>query len=547
MSSADVPSVSHQERPIDVTGVLSTQDSDWPDALVDTAATLLWMSRKPSKRPLYKSSRVLCPLSLVLHCGLVGTHLILLAIWRAGLENRLIFPAEEQRLLSFLITAIATGFGTVYCAVLVLLTQILSMRRSLQKDQTLTATHDNSVAWTGIGSASLLLWDRRTVAASIRGVMSPALYLGGILVLHITIPALFSMDLDFFNETHRDPYWLTILASVTGPLYFLPSVLGSATTVGVRDGTLYDVPQPSAGQGNVTVNAIGFNLTCGYLKSVETKWTPDNGSWTIVVDGLDAGFIYPTQPGIISTVANNFDLWPSNYTLLYSTIPIVDSQDIVGPGVGLKPPMNTSVSEIQLLSCSQSLVSQTAVLDAQSLRLIAVSSSIDKSDSSWTPAPLIREDLLKNPADMLGKPDPLLLLNSWQAFYPSMPDSQIPVMFDFTTIEPGHLSVADLYLNQKLDLLASTPKSKIFLHDVENTLSTIVAAMFWAVGNITPPPGYEGISFVNISDNHFHGYRLYTPEPSNSPIILGGNATVNEIFTQVRVDVRQFLLQTLRD
>lgn len=117
----------------------------------------------------------------------------------------------------------------VYCAVLVLLTQILSMRRSLQKDQTLTATHDNSVAWTGIGSASLLLWDRRTVAASIREVMSPALYLGGILVLHITIPALFSMEsftsscsvtvltrglpsfnlsgLDFFTETHRDPYW----------------------------------------------------------------------------------------------------------------------------------------------------------------------------------------------------------------------------------------------------------------------------------------------------------------------------------------------------
>ncbi|KAJ7825562.1 hypothetical protein B0H14DRAFT_2596512 [Mycena olivaceomarginata] len=572
MSSADVPPVSHQERPIDVTGVLSTQDADWPDALVDTAAALLRMSRKR------------------------------------------------------------------------------------------------------IGSASLLLMNRRTVSASIRGVMSPALYLGGILVLHITIPALFSMEsftssrsvpvrtrglpsfnlsgLDFSNETYRDSYWLTILESGTGSLYFLPSILGSTTTVGVRDGTLYDVPEPNAGQGNVTVNAIGFNLTCGYLKNVETtKWTLDKGRWTIVVDGMDAGSVSPTerieigslllcsgvrvagnhecefglmrcrpktnipvpsisaghplaialgnrlcslttlftfpthcmspgryasptrplrvfvpsrrvpvrstpsipvmeinptrfqarkflppvttQPGIISTVMRNETFYPWNYTLWYSTIPIVDSKENIGPRVSLKPPMNTSVSEIQLLSCSQSLVSQTAVLDAQSLRLMAVNSSIEKSVSSWTPATLTREDLLKNPVDMLGEPDPLLLLHSWQALYGSgsMPVSPIPLMFDLTVdIEPLFLSVADLYLNQKLGLLAPTPKSEIFLHDVENTLSTIVAAMFWTVGNIAPPPGYEGFVF-HKSDNPSHRFQIH--EPSNSPIMLEGNATVNTLLTQI--------------
>ncbi|KAF8156407.1 hypothetical protein K438DRAFT_2026302 [Mycena galopus ATCC 62051] len=571
MSSADVPLVSHQERPIDVTGVLSAQDADWPDVFVDTTATLLRMSQKPPKRPLYKSSRVLRPLSLVLHCGLVGTHLILLAIWWTGLENRLIFPAEEQTLLSFLITAIVTGFGTVYCAVLVMLTQILSVRRSLQKDQALTATHDNAIAWTGIGSASLLLWDRMAVPASMLGVMYPTLYLGGILVLHITIPALFSMEsftssrsisvptrglpsfnlsgLDFSNETNRDFSWQTILGSGAGPLYFLPSVLGSTTTVGVRDGTFYDVPKPSAGQGNVTVNAIGFNLTCGYLKNVETKWTPDTGRWTIIVDGLDAGSVSPTrkfhfqgtnsssvdflEPGLISTVIRNVNLYPWNYTLWYSTIPIVDSQKIIGPRVSLKPPMNTSVSEIQLLSCSQSLVGQTAVLDAQSLRLRAVNSSIAKSVSSWTPATLTREDLLKNPVEMLGEPDPLLMLHTWQAFYPTMPASPIPLVFGLT-MKPSALSVGDLYLNQKLDLLASTLKSEIFLHDLENTLSTIVAAMFWAVGNIAPPPGYEGFIF-HMSDNP--AYHFQIREPSNSPIMLEGNATVNEIFTQVRVDL----------
>ncbi|KAJ7822834.1 hypothetical protein B0H14DRAFT_3731117 [Mycena olivaceomarginata] len=433
MSSADVPPVSHQERPIDVTGVLSTQDADWPDALVDTAAALLRMSRKR------------------------------------------------------------------------------------------------------IGSASLLLMNRRIVSASIRGVMSPALYLGGILVLHITIPALFSMEsftssrsvpvrkrglpsfnlsgLDFSNETYRDSYWLTILESGTGSLYFLPSILGSTTTVGVRDGTLYDVPEPNAGQGNVTVNAIGFNLTCGYLKNVETtKWTLDKGRWTIVVDGMDAGSVSPTQPGIISTVMRNETFYPG--TILYGTAPF---QSLI----------------LKRISDHD----QTAVLDAQSLRLMAVNSSIEKSVSSWTPATLTREDLLKNPVDMLGEPDPLLLLHSWQALYGSgsMPVSPIPLMFDLTVdIEPLFLSVADLYLNQKLGLLAPTPKSEIFLHDVENTLSTIVAAMFWTVGNIAPPPGYEGFVF-HKSDNPSHRFQIH--EPSNSPIMLEGNATVNTLLTQVRVDI----------
>jgi hypothetical protein len=69
-------------------------------------------------------------------------------------------------------------------------------------DQTITATHDSVSAWAGLGSALAQLWCQKTILGSI-GVLSPFLYLGNILVLHITTPALFSFQT--FNLTSYAP------------------------------------------------------------------------------------------------------------------------------------------------------------------------------------------------------------------------------------------------------------------------------------------------------------------------------------------------------
>ncbi|KAJ7239835.1 hypothetical protein C8J57DRAFT_1727238 [Mycena rebaudengoi] len=432
---------------------------------------------------------------------------------------------------------------------------MLSLRRSLKMDQTLTATHDTTAAWAGLGSATVLAWNQKAVPASIVGVFLVFLYLGSISVLHITIPALFSIQafttsrsvpaitqslpsfnfsgFNLSNEADRWGAWLNTVFSVDGSLYFMPSVLGSTVAVGVRDGSLYDVPEPNAGQGNITVNATGFNISCGYLKDVETKWMPEQGRWSISVHGLDAGSIRTTQPGVIAT-AFPLSEYPVNYTLLYSTISIVDSRGTIGSVVDLSPPMNTSVSSIQLLRCSQSLVSQKAVIDAQSLQLMTVTPSIAKTVSAWSPATLNEQDL-KSPAEMLAKPD-TLLINSWQALHAMMPKSEIPLAFGSQYSDPSFFSVADVSLIQKLNLLShGITLRNITLHDVQNALSAIVAGMFWTVGHIHPPPGYEGI------DIPVDFYPSYVPiqlhEPSNSPILLQGAAMVNEISTQVRVDL----------
>jgi hypothetical protein len=91
----------------------------------------------------------------------------------------------------------------IYSSLLVFVTQVLAMRRSLRIRQTLTATHDNAAAWAGIGSATVRVWNQKAHSTSIISVLSAFLYLGNISILHITIPTLFSLQ--SFNSSPSFP------------------------------------------------------------------------------------------------------------------------------------------------------------------------------------------------------------------------------------------------------------------------------------------------------------------------------------------------------
>ncbi|KAJ7475479.1 hypothetical protein B0H11DRAFT_1727511, partial [Mycena galericulata] len=230
---------------------------------------------------------------VTLHLTLVSVHLILVGIWATNFEQRLIFPfdTEQNKRTSLIITIISTTIGTTFTALLVFVTQTLWMRHSIQKTQTLTATHDHAAAWAGIGAAISHLWYQKAVPASITGVLSVLFYLGNILILHITTPALFSLatftspsrinvqtqGLPDFNRSLNS----LLIEYTAGALYFLPSVVGNATNLGLWDSTLYEVPDVNTGSGNVTVAAIGFNITCGYPTHVVDQFTYDDShaSW----------------------------------------------------------------------------------------------------------------------------------------------------------------------------------------------------------------------------------------------------------------------------
>ncbi|KAJ6467292.1 hypothetical protein C8R45DRAFT_938649 [Mycena sanguinolenta] len=117
----------------------------------DSSDTLLaGSSGKSSQAPKsswLKSSRTLSLFSAALHLALVVIHLGPIATWKIGLEHHLIFPLEDQKFWSIIVSAIETSFGTTYSALLIFVTQTLSMRQSLRVNQSLTATHDNAAAW----------------------------------------------------------------------------------------------------------------------------------------------------------------------------------------------------------------------------------------------------------------------------------------------------------------------------------------------------------------------------------------------------------------
>lgn len=71
--------------------------------------------------------------------------------------------------------------------------------------------------------------------------------------------------------------------------------------------------------------------------------------------------------------------------VLYSTIPIIDSNGIRGPLVRLQPSMNYSVDVVQVFQCTYTLINQTATVDAQSRQLQAVVPNLHKSTSIWRP------------------------------------------------------------------------------------------------------------------------------------------------------------------
>ncbi|KAJ7083461.1 hypothetical protein C8R44DRAFT_992020 [Mycena epipterygia] len=531
--------------PLQEMSITSTSDGD-AATLLQSPTALRPIPWEVQKRSGLKSTRSLHILSLILHFTLVGMHLVLLGIWTKHFERRLVFSLDHQTIVSFLITAISTTFGTIYLALLVYVTQTLSARKSLRKYQTLTATHDNAAAWAGIGSATFQIWHQKAISASFIGVVSVFFYLGNILVLHITTPALFSLQT--FNSTLSVPTitqglpvlnssgyniseaktLLDVMEYAAGSLYYLPYVNGS-TTIGLHEGTLYDVLEANTGINNVTVNATGFNITCGYLDDLKIEYSDGRfiATYSPYSGEEISTEIVTTQAGVIFTTPFSLSIVNPD-VILYSTIPIIDSDNKNGSWTKLTPPMNSSVSLIQVLRCSLSLVNQTAIVDPQSGKLMVVGPEIKKTDSSWLP--------YLEPAAM-SEPDTdtkNLLIDQWGLWYTSMPTSDFPFVPDTDT--PQFISVADLYLIQKLNLhpVNYTEAPRIVrLHDLENALSALVASMFWILGHI--PPAHE----TDMTwDSLIQKFVSTVQEAQLGPVLLlPGDTTVTTLSARTRLDL----------
>ncbi|KAF8148724.1 hypothetical protein K438DRAFT_1989092 [Mycena galopus ATCC 62051] len=428
--------------------------------------------------------------SAVLHVSLVAIHLALLAISRMELEHEITFPLTRQAVVSWAITTIATTFVTIYLAVLLFMTQTLAFQRSLRKLQMITATHDNIAAWDGIGSALVQIWHQKAVPASVFGVLSAFAYLAGVLVLHITSPALLSVQpfevnylipvttqsLPTFTLSGYDPASLSAridklhspLLYAEGSLSFLP-FLNSTAPLGLHGATLYDVLELNSGAGNVTVDATRFDMTCGYIPdAIYTSGTID----------------------ILGTLYHE------------AAVPILDSNGNTSP----------LTDDAQLFACSAKPAKLVAIVDSQSRELIYIDQEMNNAPSIWEPF----DGNSNNSTNSNSGPEQTLADN-WESWYPAMPVSPSENYVNYFSF-----NVAEAFFMEQLDLAV---RANITLGEFENTLSALVASMYWTLGHIAPPPGFTPTSLT----------------PSGPPPVevslLQGSAEVTETTVEARLDL----------
>ncbi|KAF7330600.1 hypothetical protein MSAN_02460200 [Mycena sanguinolenta] len=441
----------------------------------------------------------------------------------------MIFSVALQAKVSELTKATMTMFATIYLAAIVFVTQKLANQCNLKKYTTLTATHDNLLSWSGIGSALNNLYIQFSLPASIPETLSIVGYLGLIMVIHITTPAFFSvpifniptssivptLGIPQWNQSNHEP----VMVFMDKTIDFLPWINNLEDTLGLFNGSLYDVLQDTnLGNGSAEISLTGFNISCGYLPGRNTEslkasgWQPP--SWEISFDSkVPPISLLSRGPNIIGM----YFTWTgpvNNSIILYTTNDVVDSQGQKGSPVTLRKPMgpNATVSQLQFLQCSNWWKYDNSTISPPDETLIG--------SHFWS--------------DFL-----------WNAEYDW---SYIPEN-DNTTDVIDYISNTREYLMEELRLnpswiasgTASTSVPVLKLHDIENALSSLVASIFWIAGHITP-----GSIISKYSSDQFGpgvsaiGFNRY--DPAIPPMLSVNNAVVQQTNPACRLDLNVLFL-----
>ncbi|KAK0200509.1 hypothetical protein DFS33DRAFT_1397253 [Desarmillaria ectypa] len=374
----------------------------------------------PAGQKLPKKSWFFHGLCFALHGVLVCAHVLILLMWITRIEHKAVFPiGKRSNILSTALIQVSQIISTVYIAGLILVSQQLATRRNIHARQTLTATHDNMSAWSGLGAALISVWRQTAIAASVAGSVLVAGYFICVTILHITAPAIFSIqpfnttqyavisttlgppNISINNHGSSNPssFWLD-----STPVIPYLSYSDRISKIGLENGTLYDVLPANAGEGEVFVNALTFNVTCGFVGDATITPVGTTGNWTV-----DTVYDDHVQP--VPVLAPNTFKWlrhysynfqdPWRHSLFYTSANITDSQGSTGKLVSLNPPMrpgarmdasrrnvsyfdDATVYTMQVIGCTVTLINQTAVVDAQSHLLQRVYPLGRKTSSTWS-------------------------------------------------------------------------------------------------------------------------------------------------------------------
>ncbi|KAJ7924526.1 hypothetical protein B0H13DRAFT_1863927 [Mycena leptocephala] len=293
-----------------------------------------------------------------------SVHLSLLGILLSQKEHNITFSLDDQNTVSFWIKFIATVFGTA-----------------------------------GIGSSVASLYKQLSLPASILATTSIFAYLRAISMLHITTPALFSVETFLFpspstatiqsipqwNETRNE----AITAYLDNMAAFLPWMqnLDESQTPSLIDQTLYDtLAEISRDIGMVNISATGFNITCGYLEATSIEIQYDGNFYNIsFAPNSESVSVFAGGTNILTLSAmNRLDTTFEEPEVSNSIVFFLWGDRISS---GRHRHRDQFQHEFPVLQCSRSLVSQEGQVDAVSRTIIpsSLTPTLHKNHSKWHP------------------------------------------------------------------------------------------------------------------------------------------------------------------
>ncbi|KAG2125724.1 hypothetical protein DEU56DRAFT_961190 [Suillus clintonianus] len=448
----------------------------------------------------------------MMHAILVMIHVVLVILYIAHWEHRvtLLFTPMNNDFWPVVLSASLQAFYTIYTAVLLFLTQRLAVSRTLVRRQKLTAIHDVSGAWAGLGSALSSVWQQTDVSASWWMTSTVAAYLACISVLHVTSSTLLQIQTFSTSMTTSVPTtlaWLNDLSTITSPNYsavydvnwepitaFLPvfNQLPGVVSAGLSNTTVYDTPQQTnAIVGNATVNATTITSYCGLLPNISssviyppnTSFNPtpinpmilantsfDNGAllffgasipWSDQIRVLSSGLIPPHgEAGVVFMVSTLLDIDPS-------------VKDVFAAPIPWEMKNSSGVLELYFVQCSLSAVSAEAVIDIQT-KILQNPVSASQSSRQWEINQWSSDTWQSVIGDALAKP-----VSSGYSFMnsagPSIVDEYI-------------MSLVGLNLTAEYDqsTMGGLPIPAVVLSPdkLEAAIARVAAQLIWIVGQV---------------------------------------------------------------
>lgn len=411
---------------------------------------------------------------------LVMIHTVLTIFYVRHWEHNvtLSFTPTNNDFWPVVLSASLQAFYTVYTAVLLFLTQRLAISRALVRRLKLTAIHDISGAWTGLGSALSSIWRQTDIPTSWWTTSAVTAYLVNITVLHITSSTLLQFQTFNTSMTTSVPTtlgWLddssygsfANLGLITPSLPVVNHLTG-LVSAGLSNTTLYDTLKSSTIAGNATVNATTITSRCGLIPNVTYS---ANTSTAIVPFGsnssrvFNASALWPDQIHIVPWMEyedpyNKVTELNGVYLMISTSLEIEPSvRDEVAinmtwetwavPGI-----VTPYVVQVYFVQCSLSANTTDGVVDMQTNSLLSPT-SIPQPSTQWEINQFEASD------------------TNWQAQIGSAlatPDSSSGIIFQSITPQTTELSVADEYIMSLVGLNLTDEYSQ-FLYDGARPIS----------------------------------------------------------------------------